>query len=199
MARTNRGARRKRRTSKNNQAIVYLEVAGALLAAVVVIVLFSGRGAGKKPSGKREFDIEEVKKIVPRDVLEKKKTPYYEGGGGSYSYKGNPRPGKKPSRPAPKVDLLPGENKYREAKRLWDKALELRNKGMTGKAKELLGKAADLLEEAVNSVDDFNLWIEEADWNDWAIDAETMRAKKTVDRWLNLRSRIHKILPKDRR
>ena len=204
MARTRNASRRKKNPKRqSSNPIVILEIGGIVFLVLIVILVLSSKGKSEKDTGKKKFNIDEVKKILPEDILKKEKNKNrsyskrsgYNGSG----YSVGAKPGKPPARPAPKVDITKGEENYEEAKRLWDKALLYREKGNTTKAKELLKKAANLLEEAVKSVDKLNMWIEDADWNDWAIDKDTMRLKRIVDRWLNLRSRIHKILPQVRR
>jgi len=190
--RNGNGSRSARRGSRgrsssrrgNTSGVLWLEIGGAAVLAVILVFVFSGK-KGSPPPRKAAPE-----KTVPVPV------PKYTPPPKAKSYGFLKKAGKKPERPAPKVDLAQGRRWYEEARKLWDQSLRERRQGKTGaKARETLHKAYKLLEKALKSVDDFNLWVEEADWKDWEIDGETMKAKREVDRWLNLQSRIHKILP----
>ncbi len=185
--RTGGRSRRPSSTRGNSSGIVWLEVGGAAVLAIVLIVAFSGKKGSVPP-----------RTNAPASSPVKAETPNYKytppARTPSYDYL--KKAGKKPDRPAPPVDLSKGKQLYQEANRLWNQALkERRNRDGGAKARATLRKAYRLLEEALNSVDDFNMWVEEAELNDWEIDGKTMKAKREVDRWLKLQSRIHKILP----
>ena len=164
--------------------MVWLEVGGAVLLAVVLVVAFSGKKASVPP--RKAAPEEKAAPVIPRYTPPPKPKTY------DYMKKA----GKRPERPAPKVDLSAGRKLYEEARRLWDESVRERNRGGGGaKARETLHKAYRLLEKALDSVEAFNLWVEEAELKDWAIEGEAYKAKREVDKWFNLQSRIHKILP----
>ncbi len=173
-----------RRGSSSGAPWFWVEIGGAALLAVVAVVAFSG-GKSEAPPRKAE-PVKPATRYIPKYTPPPK----------AKTYGFLKKAGKKPDRPAPRVDLSRGRKLYEEARKLWDESVRERNRGGGGaKARETLHKAYRLLEQALNSVDAFNLWVEEAELKDWAVEGEALRAKREVDKWFNLQSRIHKILP----
>ncbi len=182
-----RGGRGRRPSSRRggSSGLVWLEVGGAVLLAVVLVVAFSGKKGPVPP-----------RKTAPVKPAATGAVPQYTPPHKPKTYDYLKKAGKKPERPAPKVDLTEGRKLYEEARKLWDESVRERNRGGGGaKARETLHKAYRLLEKALDSVDAFNLWVEEAELKDWAIEGEAYKAKREVDKWFSLQSRIHKILP----
>ena len=181
--RSGRSGRRRPAGRSGSSGVLWLEIGGALALGVILIVIFSGKEGNPPP------------RKAPAPAPAVKETPKYTPPPVSKSYDYLKRPGKKPDRPAPKVDLTQGRKWYQQALTLWNQSIRERKNSSGNEARETLHKAYRLLERALKSVDEFNLWVEEADWKDWEIDGEAMKAKREVDKWLKLQSRIHKILP----
>jgi hypothetical protein len=198
------GGRTRQRPERKRQssALIYAEIAGAALVAVLLIVVFGGGTRNDPPreepeqEATRDWEPKEERARSPRPEKEEKdswrpRKSVYRGPTTLYGDKGVP-----PGRPAPAVDLKPGEALYREAKKLYDEQEHLREKGRADEARRMLRRANDKLEKALATVKALDRWVEQAILDSWNVDSETRKKLKVIERWGKLYALIHKVLPK---
>lgn len=150
----------------------------ALCGAVVlgVVLFFATSSGGSAPSGSGGNQPQETGRTTPAPTPAAT-TPSVDLSGSQ------PKAGKTPDRPAPKIDQADmdrAEELFRLGQEKWNDAQRARQAGDTTTYAAALAEAFDHLQGQRKALETYTDWLDEADFEDWALPAEYVALRKRL-------------------
>lgn len=148
-------------------------LSGVLVLGVAVFFMSSGGGSSSSGTSTTQSPAESSRS-TPAPV---RSTPSVDLSGGQA------KPGKTPDRPAPKIaqaDMDRAEELFRLGQEKWNDAQRARQAGDTTTYAAALAEAFDHLQGQRKALESYTDWLDEADFEDWALPAEYVALRKRL-------------------